>query len=295
MGQVAFVFSGQGDQYPGMGKALAEQNSAAMAVFQRCEALRPGTVAQCFSGTEAELKQTVNTQPCLFAMELAAFAALQDAGYTPAAVAGFSLGEVAACTAAGLFDLETGFQLVCERAKLMQQAAEQADTAMAAVVKLAPAQVEALCAAYSQVYPVNYNCPGQISVAGLADQMSAFSQDVKAAGGRASPLKVSGGFHSPFMASASMGFAEALKAAEFQAPSCPVYSNVTAQPYDGDPAALLAKQISSPVRWEELIRNLIAAGIDSFVEIGPGKTLTNLIKKIDPAVEARTVSEVLSC
>jgi [acyl-carrier-protein] S-malonyltransferase len=151
-------------------------------------------------------------------------------------------------------------------------------------VKLTNEQVEELCAQFEGVYPVNYNCPGQVSVAGLQSQMAEFSAAVKAAGGRALPLKVKGGFHSPFMASASQGFAQVLAETALKAPAMPLYSNCTGEAYDGDPKDLLARQISSPVRWETIVRNMISAGADTFIELGPGQTLCGLIKKIDPAV-----------
>ena len=286
MGRVAFVFSGQGDQYPGMGKALYEAYPAAGGIFDLCDQIRPGTANQCFSGTAEELKETANTQPCLFAMELAAAEVLREKGIVPDAVAGFSLGEVAAAAFAGLFDHSGGFSLVCRRGQLMQAEAEKHDTAMAAVVKLPTETVEALCAKHPGLYPVNYNCPGQITVSGLSSEMAAFSAEVKAAGGRALPLKVKGAFHSPFMADAAKAFAEVLAKTEMNPPTISLYSDVTAEEYSGDPAYLLAKQIASPVRWEALVRNLIAAGVDTFIEIGPGKTLTNMITKIDPAVKA---------
>ena len=286
MGRVAFVFSGQGDQFPGMGKELYETNTAARKIFDLCDRLRPGTIRQCFSGTAEELKETANTQPCLFAMELAAAEVLREKGIVPDAAAGFSLGEVTAATFAGLFDYATGFTLVCRRGQLMQAAAEKQDTAMAAVVKLPAETVEALCAKHEGLYPVNYNCPGQITVSGLSSEMAAFSAEVKAAGGRALPLKVKGAFHSPFMADAAKAFAEDLAKTEMNPPTISLYSDVTAEEYSGDPAYLLAKQIASPVRWEALVRNLIAAGVDTFIEIGPGKTLANMITKIDPAVKA---------
>lgn len=291
MGKIAFVFSGQGDQFPGMGRELYESSPDAATVFEACEALRPGTMEQCFRGPAEALKQTKNTQPCLFAMELAAAAAVKAAGICPDAAAGFSLGEVSAAAAAGLFDLETGFRMVCERGRLMQRDAEKQETAMAAVVKLPGETVEALCKQFG-MYPVNYNCPGQISVSGLSENLPAFSQAVKEAGGRALPLKVRGAFHSPFMKEASEGFKEALKTADFRAPRIPLYSNFTALPYSEDAAALLAKQIVSPVRWEALIRNMIADGADVFVEIGPGKTLTNMIRKIDGKVKTYCIAEL---
>lgn len=293
MGGVAFVFSGQGDQYPGMGQELFERYPEARQAFEQCDALRPGTSRQCFSGTAEELKETVNTQPCLFAMELAAYRVLLERGVRPDAVAGFSLGEVAAATAAGYFDLTTGFRLVCKRGALMQAEAEKFDTAMAAVVKLSDEETARLCKHYDGLYPVNFNCPGQTTVSGLASQMAAFSAEVKAMGGRAIPLKVKGAFHSPFMAEAARAFALELEQTDRKPGEIPLYSNVTAAPYDGDPAFLLAKQIESPVRWETLIRNMIASGIDTFVEIGPGRTLTNLIHKIDTGVQAYTVTDYL--
>ena len=294
MGKIAFVFSGQGDQFPGMGKELADKYPSAKAVFDMCDGIRPGTSEQCFNGTEEELKETKNTQPCLFAMELAAANVLFDKGVKPEALAGFSLGEVTAATAAGIFDNETGFRLVCKRGELMQTEAEKFDTSMAAVVKLTPEQVQDVCAKYSDVYPVNFNCPGQITVSGLASQMKDFSADVKAAGGRALPLKLKGAFHSPFMNSASEAFRVELENAKINKGNITLYSDLTSMPYTDDVAELLSKQICSPVLWEKIVRNMIADGFDTFIEIGPGRTLTNMIKKISADVKAQTVEEYLS-
>ena len=293
MGKVAFVFSGQGDQYPGMGMALAEKYPAAAAVYGMCDRLRPGTSGQCFAGTAAELMETQNTQPCLFAMELAAAAVLKEKGILPDAVAGFSLGEMVAATEAGIFDPETGFRLVCRRGQLMQHEAAKSDTAMAAVVRLDGEQVQQICARFPQIYPVNFNCPGNITVSGLAAQMPEFADAVKAAGGRILPLKVKGAFHSPFMEAAAAAFAEALGSADIRKNTIPLYSNLTALPYGENAAQLLSRQICSPVRWESLIRNMIGSGIDTFIEVGPGRTLANMIRKTDPAVTVRTVQEVL--
>ena len=294
MGKIAFVFSGQGDQFPGMGKELADKYPSAKAVFDMCDGIRPGTSEQCFNGTEEELKETKNTQPCLFAMELAAANVLFDKGVKPEALAGFSLGEVTAATAAGIFDNETGFRLVCKRGELMQTEAEKFDTSMAAVVKLTPEQIQDVCAKYSDVYPVNFNCPGQITVSGLASQMKDFSADVKAAGGRALPLKLKGAFHSPFMNAASEAFRVELENAKINKGNITLYSDLTSMPYTDDVAELLSKQICSPVLWEKIVRNMIADGFDTFIEIGPGRTLTNMIKKISADVKAQTVEEYLS-
>lgn len=286
MKKIAFVFAGQGAQYPGMGKTLYEASFAAKAVFDTCESIRPGTIAQCFEGTDEELKETVNTQPCMFAVELAAAEALREAGVTADFAAGFSLGEIAALAYSGAVSIEDGFRIVCERARLMQAAAETCDTSMAAVVKLPAEKVEELCAACDQVYPVNYNCPGQIACAGLASSMADFSAAVKAAGGRALPLKVKGGFHSPFMAEASSGFASVLAEFEIGEPKMPLYSNRTGLPYEaGRIREGLAAQISSPVRWEDTVRHIIGEGADTFVEIGPGSTLSGLISKTDAGVK----------
>lgn len=294
MGKIAFVFSGQGDQFPGMGKDFYEKYPIAAKVYDMCENQRPGTLVQCFEGSEDELKETKNTQPCLFAMELAASSVLLEKGITPSAVAGFSLGEVVAATVSGIFDNETGFRLVCKRGELMQCEAERFDTSMAAVIKMTPEQVREICKKYSDVYPVNFNCPGQITVSGLSSQMAEFFADVKTAGGRAIPLKVKGAFHSPFMKEAANAFAKELAQAEIKEKTVTLYSNMTAEPYTDDVVGMLSKQIESPVLWEKIIRNMIDDGIDTFIEIGPGKTLTNMIKKINLDVKAVSVSEYLA-
>ncbi len=291
MDRLAFVFSGQGAQYPGMGKELAEKSPAAAAIFQQADAIRPGTSQMCFSGTEAELAETVNTQPCIFAVELAAAAALEAAGITPQAIAGFSLGEVAALTYGGMVPFATGFDLVCRRGALMQADAEAVDSAMAAVLKLDPETVEQLCSQFDQVYPVNYNCPGQISVSGSKAEMGAFTQAVKAAGGRALPLRVRGGFHSPFMAKAAVAFGELLKDVELAEPKYTLYSDRTGRPYAGDYRQLLAEQISHPVRWQDIVTHMIESGIQTFVEVGPGKPLCGLISKTNSAVRCLHVED----
>ena len=291
MGRIAFVFSGQGDQAPGMGKNIYDMSEAARRVFALCDEIRPGTSSQCFEGTEEELRETRNTQPCMFAMELAAAAFLTEKGIVPEAAAGFSLGEVAAAAYTGVFDLQTGFRLVIKRGELMQEAAEKHETSMAAVVRLSEEKVRELCAAHKDVYPVNFNCPGQISVSGLSASMPAFYEDVKAAGGKALPIKVRGAFHSPFMHEAAVRFSEDVAKAEIKEPKMSLYSNLTALPY-GDVKDLLPRQIENPVRWEDLIRNMINIGIDTFIEIGPGKKLINMIKKTDPQVKLYSVFEL---
>ena len=294
MGKIAFVFSGQGDQFPGMGKDLYEKYPVAKEIYDLCDEIRPGTSAQCFNGTEEELKETKNTQPCLFAMELAAASVLIGKGITPDVVAGFSLGEVVAATVSGTFDNETGFRLVCKRGELMQSEAEKFDTSMAAVVKLTAEQVQDVCSKYSDVYSVNFNCPEQITVSGFSSQMADFFSDIKAAGGRAIPLKVKGAFHSPFMKAAAESFAEELKQSVTKERNITLYSNMTAEVYTDDVESLLSAQICNPVQWEKIIRNMISDGVDTLIEIGPGKTLTNMIKKISADVKAVNIMEYLA-
>ena len=177
---------------------------------------------------------------------------------------------------------------------LMQREADKFDTFMAAVVKLTSEQVQEICSRYPEVYPVNFNCPGQISVSGLTSQMEGFSADVKAAGGRVIPLKVKGAFHSPFMRDAAKAFAEELALAAFRERRIPLYSNLSGEPYTESAAGLLSGQICHPVQWEKIIRNMIAAGVDTFIEIGPGKTLCNMIRRINAGVKATGVNEYLA-
>lgn len=290
MRKIAFVFSGQGAQYPGMGKELTEVSAAAKAVFDTCDSIRPETSAQCFSGTKEELTITSNTQPDMFAVELAAASALLEAGIVPSALAGFSVGEISALGFSGAVSMEDAFRLVCRRGELMQDASNEVSTGMTAVIKLSPAQVEELAAAADQVYPVNYNSEAQTVCAGLSSSMAAFRASVKAAGGRAIPLKVAGAFHSPFMHSAAVGLADVLAPMEFGTPKYPLYSNVTAQPYEaGRYKELLSMQLENPVRWQTIVENMAADGVDTFVEVGPGNTLTGLIKRILPAATAINV------
>ena len=296
MGNVGFLFSGQGDQYPGMGLDLYQREKEAKEVFERLEKIRTGNKKQCFEGSEEELKHTANTQPCLFTVEMA-IARVVEKYYKPTAVAGFSLGEVVAATYSGLFNLETGFSLVMERGSLMERDGSSVNASMAAIVKLDDDTVKEIASSFNKIYAVNFNCPGQVTVSGIVDEMPLFYEKVKEAGGRAIPLKVSGVFHSPFMTKASEDFRKLLLKTEIQKPNIDLYSNFTSLKYDAvkdyDEVTLLSKQISKAVLWEKLIKNMILDGITTFIEIGPGKTLTNMVKKIDGSVVALTYREAL--
>jgi [acyl-carrier-protein] S-malonyltransferase len=294
MGKIAFVFPGQGAQYTGMGKGLYDHFSAAVNIFKEFDAIRPNTSEQCFFGSTEELTQTSNTQPCMYAVECAAALSLRDAGVTCDMAAGFSLGEIAALAYVGVVNAADGFRLVTERGQLMQEASTAVDSGMIAVLKLPAEEVEDLCNQYEHVYPVNYNCPGQLVVAGLKDELALFAQDVKASGGRGLPLKVKGAFHTPLMETAASSFANVLASYEMNEAAIPLYSNYTGKPYDHDYRDGLAKQICNPVRWQQCVEQMIAAGADTFIELGPGTTLSGLIKKIDGTVRTFHVEDAQS-
>jgi len=279
----ALVFAGQGAQYTGMGKELYYSSKVAKQVFDELESIRKGTIDQCFSAPKEELSLTINTQPCVFAVSYAHAMALKSNGLSPKAIAGFSLGEVAALTCAGVLTLKDGFRAVIKRAEFMHDCTNKHKGTMSAVLRLEQLAVEELAKKHG-VYPVNYNCPGQIVVSGELDKMQEFNASVNSSGGRAMLLPVSGAFHSPLMAAASDNFAKHLGTLKLSKPNLPVYSNVTAKEYPTDTIKikeLFANQIKSPVQWISTIKNMTKDyKIDTFIETEPGKILTGLNSKI---------------
>ena len=286
MGKIAFVFSGQGAQYSGMGKELYEASPAAKAVYDMADSVREGTSKQCFEGTTEELCKTVNTQPCVFTADLAAAYALVEKGITPDCVAGFSLGEISALAFSKMLSDEEAFRLVCKRGELMDKAATENPGAMVAVMKIEPQKVEDVCSRFDKTYPVNYNSPAQTVVATTSETVDAFCEAVKEAGGRAKQLAVSGAFHSPFMADAAEGLGKYMENMDFSDPQIQIYSDYTAKPYEGDYKGLVKAQVENPVKWQTIVENMAADGVDTFIEVGVGKTLTGLIKRINPDVKA---------
>lgn len=291
MGKIAFLFSGQGSQYPGMGRSLYENSAAARRVFDQAESQRPGTAAQCFEGTPEVLNRTLNTQPCLYCVDLAAACALREAGVQPDLAAGFSLGEIAALTFTGALSEEAGFSLVCERARLMDHASSLEPSGLCAVLKLENEAIIQLCSQFQRVYPINFNCPGQLVVAGAQEELPAFCEAVRQAGGRAVSLPVSGGFHSPFMQPAHAGMVAALEKLTFSPPSIPLYANATAAPYGDNPRQLVADQLIRPVLWQKTLEAMSAQGVDLFIEVGAGKTLSGFVRKTCPGATALHVED----
>ena len=279
----AYVFPGQGSQFPGMAKDLYESNETAREMLEKANEILGFRITDImFEGTTDDLKQTKVTQPAIFLHSVIMSKCLPD--FKPDMVAGHSLGEFSALVAAGAMDFEEGLKLVSIRAQAMQKACESVPGAMAAVLALPTEKVEEICASCEGVVvAANYNCEGQIVISGEKEAVEAACVRMKEAGAkRALPLPVGGAFHSPLMEPARAELAEGIEKAVFSTPVCPVYQNVTAKP-STDPAEIKANllaQLTSPVRWTQSVKNMLEDGACHFVELGPGKVLQGLIAKI---------------
>lgn len=289
----AYVFPGQGSQFPGMAKALYDTNATAKEMLEKANEILGFRITDImFEGTPEDLKATKVTQPAVF-LHSVVLAKCYD-GFNPDMVAGHSLGEFSALAAAGAMDFEDALRLVSIRARAMQKACEIKPSTMAAIIALPDDKVEEICSGCSGVVvPANYNCNGQIVISGEIDAVNEACEKCKAAGAkRALVLQVGGAFHSPLMEPARLELAEGIESTSFKTPVCPVYQNVTAQP-STDPDTIkknLLAQLTSPVKWTQSVKNMIADGAGYFMEIGPGTVLQGLIKKI--AGDAVTVEGI---
>lgn len=284
----AFVFPGQGSQFPGMGKDLFDRFEIAKKMFKAADEILGFKLSKILlEGSKEELLQTRVTQPAIYLHSVASFEVMEGE-VQPITVAGHSLGEFSALTAAGSIDFESGLKLVSQRAEAMQKACNVSEGTMAAVLGLEDRKVEEICAQTSGVVvAANYNCPGQLVISGSIESVTLACEALRNAGARrALVLPVGGAFHSPLMEPAKTELAEAIDTTIFSDPICPIYQNATAQAVS-DPVEIqknLIAQLTAPVRWTQSINAMIETGISSFIEVGPGKVLQGLIKKISPDV-----------
>lgn len=290
----AYVFPGQGSQYPGMGKELYENSAIAAEMFERANEILGFRISDImFNGSADQLRATNVTQPAVF---LHSVILAQVMGITPDAVAGHSLGEFSALVAAGALSFEQGLTLVAKRAAAMHKACQQTPGAMAAVITTDIATIENICReGKGVVVAANYNAPGQTVISGEEEAVNAVCAALKVAGiRRALLLPVAGAFHSPLMESARTELEQAIAEAEFTIPRCPIYQNVDSKPHT-DPEQIkanLIKQLTAPVRWSQSVEQMIADGINSFTEVGCGTVLQGLIRKTNSDVEVESVSVI---
>lgn len=289
----AYVFPGQGSQFPGMGKDLYESSALAKELFEKANTLLGFRITDTmFSGTEDELRQTKVTQPAIFLHSVILAKTLGET-FKPEMVAGHSLGEFSALVGNQTLTFEDALLLVSKRALAMQKACEMNPSTMAAILSLDDKKVEEICAEVSAtgevVVAANYNCPGQLVISGSINGINIACEKMKAAGAkRALVLPVGGAFHSPLMEPARVELEAAINSTTFNNPICPVYQNVTAAEVS-DPNAIkknLILQLTAPVRWTQTVQQMIADGASSFVEVGPGKVLQGLVKKVNKDIEA---------
>ena len=303
MSKVAFVFPGQGSQKVGMCKDFYDNYACAKKVFEEADdALGFSITKMCFEGPEEDLRLTKYTQPAILTCSVAALAVMREHGLECEAAGGHSLGEYSALVAADVMRLQDAVVAVHKRGEFMQEAVPVGEGAMAAVMGLTPDEIVAICQNVEaecgeEVQAVNFNCPGQVVIAGATKAVDKASEALKAAGAkRAIPLPVSAPFHSTLMKPAAERLKEVLDKIEFRDAKFPVFSNVTAEPVvkAEEIRALLVKQAASPVKWEMSMHRMIKDGFDTFVEVGPGKVLTGFTRKIDRAMNALNVEDMAS-
>lgn len=289
----ALVFPGQGAQYPGMGKSLSEESAEAKALFAKANDILGFDIATImFEGPAEELVRTSVTQPAIYIHSVVSamvHGAIGDAAMT----AGHSLGEFSALAAAGAISFEDGLKLVAVRANAMQKACDLAESTMAAILGLEDSVVEEICEKVDGVVPANYNTVGQLVISGSMEGIAKAIELAQEAGARrALQLSVNGAFHSPFMEPARLELAEGIEATDVKNARIPVFQNVTAEAHTdaSEIKANLLKQLTAPVRWTQTVQNMLAAGATEFVESGPGKVLSGLVKKVDRSIPVSQIS-----
>lgn len=290
----AYIFPGQGAQFTGMGLDLYENHSLAQELFEKANDILGFSITDImFEGTAEDLKQTKVTQPAIFLHSVILGKVLGE-NFSPDMVAGHSLGEFSALVANGTLNFEDGLKLVSQRALAMQKACEIKPSTMAAVLGLDDEVVEKVCAGVEGiVVPANYNCPGQLVISGEVDAVNVACEKLKEAGAkRALLLPVGGAFHSPLMEPAREELAAAIEATQFNVPSCPIYQNVTTSAVSNADAIKknLILQLTAPVKWTQSVQQMVKDGATSFVEVGPGKVLQGLVKKISPEAETSSAA-----